>query len=85
MRKKYREEAADKIAREIHSMVSLASLSMYHSVKKLIDPSVSDEDKEVAGDLVDRMMSTAESLFDDLADSQKEGYRKIAKDIINMI
>ena len=84
MRKKYREEAADKIARELHQIVAVSTISMYQSVKKLVDPSISDEEKNAAGDIIDKMMITAESLFDDLTDTQKELYRDLATSLISM-
>lgn len=73
------------ISKEIHSYVAYSTLSMYYTIRKLLEQTSTDKEKEEASDMINKMMITAESLFDDLTDKQKELYNEMAMHIIQII
>lgn len=74
----------ENISREIHGYMSYSTISMYYAIKKLLDTNLSNEEYEKTNDLINKMMITAESLYDNLTDKQKELMKNLALRLYNI-
>lgn len=80
MRKK-KQDNVEVVARTLHTFIAQSTLSMYYSIIKLFRAET-DEERTAAEDMINRMMITAESLYEDLSEKQKELLEKLALDVI---
>ena len=83
-KKKITDEVIDEVARQIHGFISYSTISTYYTMKKIIEDTNSGKDTSESNDILNRMMITAESLYDDLTDKQKELIRGLALDMIKI-
>lgn len=80
-KKKY--DKVEAVARTLHTFIAQSTLSMYYSVIKLLRAE-NEEERSKAEDMINKMMTTGESLYEDLSDKQKELLKKLAQDVINI-
>ena len=82
---KYSDKLIERVSREIHWYLSYASVSVYYIMTKALDASKSAEEREKALETLNQMMTTAESLYEDLTDKQKELMEELALTMINIV
>ena len=80
-KKKY--DKVEAVARTLHTFIAQSTLSMYYSIIKLLRAE-NEEERSKAEDMINKMMTTGESLYEDLSDKQKELLEKLAQDVINI-
>lgn len=84
-KKKPSDATLEALAREIHQYIALPTLAMYYDMLKLVKDDTTPEEREAASTAVNNMMITAESLYDDLNDKQKELLKDMAASLIERI
>lgn len=84
-RKRITEEKLDQISKEIHWYISYATLATYHSVLKAVDTKLDDETREKALELVQKLVSNAETLYEELLPEQKEFYHTLATKMVDIV
>lgn len=83
-KKKPSDATLEAVARVIHNYIALPTIAMYYDMMKLVKDDTPPEEREAASIAVNNMMITAESLYDNLTDQQKELMKKLALDLIEI-
>jgi len=79
------DEIINLVAERIHWYISYATLSTYHAMHKSLDINVDDVTREKSIELLEKILTTAESTYSDLSDRQKELTRGLALKLIGEI
>lgn len=82
---KYSDKLIERVSREIHWYLAYATVSVYYIMTKALDTNKSDEEREKSLETLNQMMTTAESLYEDLSDKQKELMKDLALTMINIV
>lgn len=84
-RKKISQEKLDQISKEIHWYLSYSTLAIYHSMLKAVDTKLDDETREKALESAQKLVTNAETLYEDLLPEQKDIYHSLAYKLIEIM
>ena len=84
MKRKISKYQVDIVAREIHTFIAYAILATYYATKKLSNATTNEEAENAQIELA-RLLSTGETLYDDLSTEQKDSMEKTAYDLLKLI
>ena len=73
------------VAKEIHWYISYGMLSMYYMIMNTIKSKPDSEEREEKSKIVDQLLNLSQSLYEELADEQKELYHQLAQKMINIV
>ena len=79
------EQKLDEVAKEIHWYISYGMLSMYHMMMNVINSEVESEDRLAKIETLERLLNLSESLYENLADEQKQLYHTLAEKMIGIV
>ena len=83
--RKRKSNKLEEISKEIHFYMSYATLSTYHTMMKVYNIDTPDDKREEAIELLSKMLTTAESVYDDLTDEQKQLTSQLAERMLNIV
>lgn len=85
MPRKQSKKVIASVAKELHEFISYAYLSMYHMMIKAYSLELDEESRESYCELVAKMITVAETPYEELNDKQKELINELALRVINNV
>lgn len=76
------------VSKSIHEYIAFSTLSTFYTMKKVYgdtNEKVSPEEQAKAIDLLAKMISSSECLYEDLTAEQKELMKTLALDLIHLV
>ena len=85
MTRKVSKKKIEAVARELHVFLDYGILSTYYAITKATDNSLDEDERGRQLEVLDKLLTNSECLYEDLSDKQKELMEGLALELINKI
>lgn len=79
---KIKDSQLDALAECLHSFIAYTALSMYHAIERYYDENSPIDIKLQEYEIIQKILSTSNTLYEDLNDKQKELLREEALELL---